>query len=331
MKHITDNIIQNVKSSLKNVEKIVIITHFNPDGDAVGSSLALYHYLIKHQYKVSIIIPNRAPRFLKWLPGNEKIYIFEDTFDESKALINESDLTFFLDFNVINRTQGMENYLKALSTKKILIDHHPEPENFADIIISSTDVSSTSELLYEFIISLGNENDINKDIAECLYTGIMTDTGSFSYNSSLSQTYYIVSKLIEKGIDKDKIYWKVYDNYSVDRIRLLGYCLNKKLKVLPEYATAYISITRKELDVFNYETGDSEGFVNYPLSIKGIVFSVIFIEHDEHVKISFRSKGAFYANRFARNHFNGGGHQNAAGGNSEASLEETLQNFENKF
>ncbi|MGM0496484.1 MAG: DHH family phosphoesterase [Bacteroidota bacterium] len=331
MKHIEDSIIQQVKKSIENIKKIVVITHFNPDGDAIGSSLALYHYLVKQQYDVSVIIPNRTPHFLHWLPGNEQIRIYDDAPDESKTLIKEAELIFFLDFNVIDRTQGMENFLKSLSTQKILIDHHPEPENFADITISSTEVSSTSELLYEFLISLGNECDMNKDIAECLYTGIMTDTGSFSYNSSSPDTYYIVSKLIEQGIDKDKIYWQVYDNYSVHRMRLLGYCLNQKLKVFPEYATAYISITKNELDQFNYEQGDSEGFVNYPLSIKGIVFSVIFIEHEEHIKISFRSKGEFYANYFARNHFNGGGHRNAAGGYSETSLEETLKKFEQEL
>lgn len=225
----------------------------------------------------------------------------------------------------------MENFLNNLSTTKILIDHHPDPENFADVIISSTDVSSTSELLYKFLTSLKEASHINKDIAECLYTGIMTDTGSFSYNSSSPDTYYIVSKLIEEGIDKDKIYWKVYDNYSIDRMRLLGYCLNQKLKVFPEYAAAYISITKAELEKYNYEPGDSEGFVNYPLSIKGIVFSVIFIEHEEHIKISFRSKGKFYANHFAMKHFNGGGHRNAAGGYSEKSLNETLRIFEQKI
>lgn len=331
VKHIENSIIEQVNKTLKNINKIAIITHYNPDGDAIGSSLALYHYLVKKQYEVSVIIPNRMPQFLQWLPGNEKIHVFDSAPAESKTLINEAELIFFLDFNVLNRTQGMEKYLKSLSSKKILIDHHPEPENFADIIISSTDVSSTSELLYGFLTSLEAGADINKDIAKCLYTGIMTDTGSFSYNSSSPDTYYIVSKLIEQGIDKDKIYWQVYDNYSIDRMRLLGYCLNQKLKIFPEYAAAYISVTKRELEKFNYEPGDSEGFVNYPLSIKGIVFSVIFIEHEEHIKISFRSKGEFYANRFAKNHFNGGGHRNAAGGYSESTLKATLERFEKEL
>ena len=331
MKHIESSTIQQTENILKNIKKITIITHFNPDGDAIGSSLALYHYLAGKNFDVSVIIPNRAPQFLHWLPGSNDINVFEDTPDLSKSLINDSELIFFLDFNVINRTKEMEKFLKNLPTRKILIDHHPDPENFADIIISSTEVSSTSELLYEFLTSFKVGSEINVDIAECLYTGVMTDTGSFSYNSSSPDTYFIVSKLIEQGIDKDKIFWKVYDNYSIDRMRLLGYCLNQKLKVFPEYAAAYISITRAELDKYNYEPGDSKGFVNYPLSIKGIVFSVIFIEHEEHIKISFRSKGEFYANHFAMKHFNGGGHRNAAGGYSEDSLNETLEKFEKKI
>jgi phosphoesterase RecJ-like protein len=328
LRHIDNNTLKLGKKFLKNIKNIVIITHFNPDGDAIGSSLGLYHYLNNENYNVSVLIPNSSPQFLHWLPGNDKILVFDDKPDKCKSLINEAELIVYLDFNVLDRTQGMEKFLNTLKTNKILIDHHPDPENFADVIISTTNVSSTSELLYNFLVAIGGEEKIDKAISECLYTGIMTDTGSFSYNSSSPDTYFIVSRLIENGIDKDKIYWNVYDNYSADRMRLLGYCLNQKMKVLPEYATAYISISKDELERFNYQSGDSEGFVNYPLSIKNIVFSVIFIEHESHIKISFRSKGDFYANRFATENFNGGGHRNAAGGYSESSLEETLEAFE---
>lgn len=328
LRHIEKNTIEQAKKFFKNIKNIAIITHFNPDGDAIGSSLGLYHYLKNEDYNVSVVIPNSSPKFLHWLPGDDKIQVFEDNQDRCKALINDAELIVYLDFNVLDRIQGMEKFLRSLTTNKLLIDHHPEPERFANIIISTVNVSSTSELLYEFLVSLGGEDKIDKSISECLYTGIMTDTGSFSYNSSSPDTYYIVSRLIEKGIDKDKIYWNVYDNYSVDRMRLLGYCLSQKMKVLPEYATAYISITNDELKRFNYQSGDSEGFVNYPLSIKGIIFSVIFIEHESHIKISFRSKGKFYVNRFSAKHFNGGGHRNAAGGYSENSLKKTLEAFE---
>jgi phosphoesterase RecJ-like protein len=328
VKNIKENTIHQVKKHLHEAENVLIITHYNPDGDAIGSSLALYHFLKKTGYHPTVITPNQYPVFLKWLPDNDQILIYDEKKKAASDKIRQADLIFFLDFNAPDRVQSMESLLKESEAMKVLIDHHPNPDSFADVIISTTQVSSTSELLYEFISKLDGEDIIDHDMSECLYTGIMTDTGSFSYNSSLADTYYIVSKLIENGIDKDKIYWKVYDNYSVDRMRLLGYCLNDKLKVFPKYGAAYISISADELKKFNYKPGDSEGFVNYPLSIQGVVFSVIFIEREDHVKISFRSKGMFYANKFAEKHFNGGGHRNAAGGYSEASLKETLDKFE---
>ncbi|HKL37549.1 MAG TPA: bifunctional oligoribonuclease/PAP phosphatase NrnA [Bacteroidales bacterium] len=328
MKRIDNQSILEIQQRLANVQQILIVTHYNPDGDAIGSSLGMYHYLSSAGYNADVVVPNSYPAFLHWMPGNEQVIVACDRMETVLNKIRSAELIIFLDFNVLNRVQELEQALREASVPKILIDHHPNPEPFADVIVSSTHVSSTSELLYEILTGLNGEKAIDPAIAECLYAGIMTDTGSFSYNSSLPETYYVVSKLIEKGIDKDKIYWKVYDNYSVDRMRLLGYCLNTKLKVLPEYGAAYISITREELRQFNYKRGDSEGFVNYPLSISGVMFSVIFIEQKDHVKISFRSKGDFQANRFADNHFNGGGHKNAAGGYSELSMDETLKKFE---
>jgi len=328
VKRIEARAIKDIQNQLANVQQVLIVTHYNPDGDAIGSSLGLYHYLISTGYRADLVVPNSYPGFLHWMPGNEQIIIAEEDRDTVLKKIREAGLIIFLDFNVLNRLQDLEEPFRQSTAPKILIDHHPDPESFADITISTTQVSSTSELLYELLVCMDGEEAVNVNMAECLYAGIMTDTGSFSYNSSLADTYYVVSRLIEKGIDKDKIYWRVYDNYSVDRMRLLGYCLNNKLKVLPEYGAAYISINRRELNTFNYQPGDSEGFVNYPLSISGVMFSVIFIEQDDHVKISFRSKGDFYANRFAAKHFNGGGHKNAAGGYSELSLEDTLNKFE---
>lgn len=327
METITQKQIDRVRDYLEQSNNILIVTHYNPDGDAIGSSLALYIYLKNEGYNVDVVVPNEYPKFLHWLPFNERIIIYED----DKALVDnklkKANLLFFLDFNVLERIQGLETHIQQNNVPKILIDHHPNPENSFDLTISDTRVSSTAELLYEFLYKLSGESSIDFKIAECLYTGIMTDTGSFSYNSSLPATYYVVSRLLETGIDKDKIYWNVYDNYSVDRMRLLGYCLNKKMNVFEKYAAAYISITSDELELFNYNIGDSEGFVNYPLSIKGIVFSVIFIEQKDHIKISFRSKGNFPVNKFAENHFNGGGHINAAGGFSEKSMKETLEQF----
>jgi len=219
VKNIDNRIIQEVRKILNGIKNVVIVTHFNPDGDAIGSSLGLYHFLKKEGYHPSIVIPNSAPQFLHWLPGFNDIHLFEEHPDKSKALIDKAELVVFLDFNVLDRTQGMQEYLRSVNTKKILIDHHPEPEDFADVIVSTTEVSSTSELLFQVLTGLGEGEQIDAVISECLYTGIMTDTGSFSYNSSSPDTYYIVSRLIENGIDKDKIYWKEYDNYSVDRMR----------------------------------------------------------------------------------------------------------------
>ncbi|MFP4620675.1 MAG: DHH family phosphoesterase [Bacteroidales bacterium] len=329
MKKINRSSIVAIQKYLANVQEVLIVTHFNPDGDAIGSSLALFHYLSSSNYRVNVLVPNEYPGFLHWLPGNDQILIDENNHELALDKISGAELIVFLDFNVLNRTQQLEKVFKNTPTPKILVDHHPNPENFADITISTTEVSSTSELLYELLIILGGEHAIDKTIASCLYTGIMTDTGSFSYNSSLPDTYYVVYKLIEKGIDKDNIYWKVYDKYSPDRMRLLGYCLYQKLRVFPDFGAAYISISLDELNQFNYKSGDSEGFVNYPLSIQGIMFSVIFIERKNHIKVSFRSKGDFQANAFAANHFNGGGHKNAAGGYSELPMDETLDKFEN--
>jgi len=320
--------IEKAATLLNGSRNVLIITHYNPDGDAIGSSLGLYHFLKLIGKEPKVIVPNNYPQFLQWMPGNKEIIIAGEDKEQAEKIIQSAEAIVFLDFNVLDRTQGLEEEIINRDVPKLLIDHHPNPGNFADVIISNTKVSSTSELLFEFIARYKGEEIINRDISECLYTGIMTDTGSFSYNSSNPDTYYVVSKLINKGIDKTRIYWMVYDNYSVERMRLLGYCLNKKMKVFKEYRTAYISIKESELKKFNYQTGDTEGFVNYPLSIKNIIFSVIFIERKDHIKISFRSKGEFYANRFAINHFNGGGHKNAAGGYSESNLDETLQKFE---
>ncbi|HSH50883.1 MAG TPA: bifunctional oligoribonuclease/PAP phosphatase NrnA, partial [Bacteroidales bacterium] len=262
-----------------------------------------------------------------WLPGNDKVLVYKRQSGTVLNAMAKADVIFALDFNDASRINDLEKYLINAPAKKVLIDHHPEPGNFADIVISDVTYSSTAELVYHVLESLGDGHLIDKTIAKCLYTGIMTDTGSFNYNSSQPYTYYVVSKLIGSGINKDQIYWNIYDNFSADRMRLLGYCLHKKMEVFSEYHSALISITKEELKKFNFAPGDSEGFVNFPLSIKGIRFSAIFIENDKQVKISFRSKGTFPANKFAEKHFNGGGHKNASGGNSNETLEKTLQKF----
>ncbi len=322
--------ILNLNNSIAGGNNITVITHHNPDGDAIGSALALYLYLLKKTNKqatVNVVIPNKLPGFLDWLPGIETVITGEKENQNASNIIAMADIIFCLDFNTPRRTGILEKALLNAEAEKILIDHHPSPNCDSKITLSNTFYSSTSELVYDVIKNSGDLNLIDKDIATCLFTGIMTDTGCFSFNSSSANTYSIISNLLGYGINKDLIYNKVYNNFSVDRMHLLGYCLNEKLNVLPEYQTAYISISKKEQDRFNYVPGDTEGFVNFPLSIKEIMFSVLFIEFEKYVKISLRSSGEFSANKFSKEVFNGGGHFNAAGAESKLSLQDTIDQF----
>lgn len=328
MKAIDKKKISELKQLIDQSVSPLIITHYNPDGDAIGSMLAMYHYLVKKGKSPVMVSPNDYPEFLHWMAGNDKVTVYKRNTGTVINALNKADLIIAVDFNDPERTEGLEKYINEATGKKVMIDHHPNPKDFADIVISDTDYSSTAEMVYHVIESLGDEELIDKDCAECIYCGIMTDTGSFNFNSSKPYTYHVVSKLLMLGINKDRIYWNVYDNFSVDRMRLLGYCLFNKMVVLPEYRTAFISLTKKDIQEFKFSPGDTEGFVNYPLSIKGIRFTAIFIEHDKFVKISFRSKGNFGANKFAEENFNGGGHLNASGGNSYLSLEETVKKFQ---
>jgi phosphoesterase RecJ-like protein len=325
---IPDNIIEDLKSKLLTVKNIVITTHANPDGDAIGSSLGLYHCLKNKGFNVDVVTPNGYPEFLQWMDDNDKVVKFSDNKKEAKLLIDKADIIFCLDFNSLDRTGDLEDTLKFALASKVLIDHHPMPEDFAEITISDTSVSSTAELVYNVIEKLSFETYVDKSSAEALYAGIMTDTGCFSYNSSNPNTFRVVSELLRIGIDKDKVYGKVFYNFSAERMRLMGYSLNDKMVVIPELKTAYIAITEAELEKYNFQPGDTEGLVNLPLSIKGIVFSAIFIEKPDQVKISFRSKGSFDTNIFARENFNGGGHVNASGGNSKLSFTDAINKFE---
>ena len=304
-----------------------MLTHKNPDGDAIGSMLGLYHYLRNNKYEVTAMTPDEYPEFLQWMPGSSEIIRFSKDKKQGIKAIKEADIIFNLDFNTSDRLGGMEAYVLSSTSIKILIDHHPSPSAFSDYIISETTASSAAELIFLFIKALDGKSHWTKQIAECLFTGIMTDTGCFSYNSSAGDTYRIVAELLDTGINKDDIFSKVYNNFSDNRMRLLGYVLDKKMVVNRDYKTAYISLTQKELKEYKFTFGDSEGFVNYPLSIKGIIFSALFIEKDKFIKISFRSKGNFPANIFSEKYFNGGGHLNAAGGESYESLSATISKF----
>ncbi len=316
------------KSLIQKSNHIVIVTHYSPDGDAMGSSLALYNYLIKLEKSVTVITPNEYPDFLHWLPGNKKVVIYSQNQKKAASLIAKSDLIFTLDFNNFSRLEGLGDVLKTSLAKKVIIDHHQQPDTYATLYYHDVKACSTCELVYEFICGLGGKKLIDKDIASCIYTGIMTDTGSFRFDSVTPTTHSILANLLATGITPSTIHSAIYDTYSESRVKLLGYCLTEKMVVLPEYHTAYISLSEKELQKFDYKKGDTEGIVNYPFSIKGITFCAFFSEGEGKIKISFRSKGKFDVNQFSRNHFNGGGHINAAGGRGNNNdLKKTIEEF----
>ena len=323
------NNISELFALIDSSKKIIVTTHTNPDGDAIGSSLALFHYFNGIGKDVSLIVPNKYPGFISWLPGNEHIIVFEDDRKRGKAAFAEAELVFCLDYNAIHRSGSLQELLKATEAPKVMIDHHPEPEVEAfEFINSTTQTSSTAELIYNFIIEASEKTSVTKDIATCLYVGIMTDTGSFSFACNRPDTFQVTARLLETGIDAEWIHRKVYDTFSEDRLRLLGFSLSEKLVVRPEYATAYISLSKKDLARFNYRVGDTEGIVNYALSIKGIVMAVLLTERKGKIRLSFRSKGAFSVNEIAKTHFHGGGHRNAAGGDSFDSFESTIARLE---
>ncbi len=314
------------KNSIKN---IVIVSHRNPDGDAFGSSLALYHYLKQKKHQVTVISPNDCPNFLKWMPGQKDIILFEQNIEKATELLQKAEIVFTLDFNAFHRTgEKMEIALKQIKPLFIMIDHHQSPADYAKYTFSNTKKSSTSEMVYDFIEYLGDKDIVDKNMASCMYTGIMTDTGSFRFPSTTSRTHLIVADLLKKGADNARIYNSVMDVNSYSRMQLLGRAL-ENMKVIPELKTAYITLSQKELNKHKFQKGDTEGFVNYALSLKNIIFAVIFIEDKtQHIiKMSFRSKGTFSVNEFARMHFNGGGHTNAAGGRSNDNLEKTVELF----
>ena len=317
-----------VKKLLDGQKNIVIIGHKNPDGDAVGSCLALSFFLKKLGHNPTVILPNDFPNFLKWLPGTETILIYEKNIDHCRTLISNTDLIFTLDFNSLTRVGIMENQLVKSTAKFIMIDHHQQPSDYAVATYSDTAMSSTCEMIYVFMESLGGLHYLDRKIATNLYTGIMTDTGSFRFPSTSASTHRKIANLIEAGAENTTIHQNIYDTNSPDKMKLLGIALNN-LVILPEYHTAYISLTQKDLDDNKFRKGDTEGFVNYALSINNIVFAVIFIENRQEniIKMSLRSKGDFSVNDFARTHYHGGGHLNAAGGRSSSPLNTTISEF----
>ena len=321
--------IQAIQLLLATPKKIAIIPHRNPDGDAMGSTLGLYHFLLKNNHQPFVVSPNEFPDFLAWLPGSETVKIFEKDKLNCTKILEEAELIFTLDFNALHRVGEMENVLKTLKSAFIMIDHHEKPDDYATYIYSDIAFGSTCEMVYHFISFLGKKSEIDKTIGTCLYTGILTDSGSFRFPKTTGTTHRIIADLIDLGVENTIIPTLLFDNNSYTSLQLLGRAL-QNMKVLTKQKTAYITLSQDELDAFDYKKGDTEGIVNYGLSIKGIDFAAIFIENvaEKIIKISFRSQGDFDVNQFAREHFNGGGHINAAGGKSNLSLEATVAKFE---
>tara|TARA_B100001996_G_scaffold373866_1_gene351796 strand:+ start:700 stop:1590 length:891 start_codon:yes stop_codon:yes gene_type:complete len=283
--------------------------------------------LIKQKHKVYVIVPNDYPDFLTWMKGNANVIVYNKEKNKANKLILNSDLIFCLDFNSLERIFDLGEIINLSSSKKILIDHHPNPTKFYDYSLHSSKAAATCELIYDFINLMGPMKDLDKPIAECLYAGIMTDTGSFKFSSTSSKVHRIVADLIDKGADVNKIHRLIYDNNTINKLKLLGFSISKRLNFMEEYNTAYFVLNRNDLKRFRYKKGDTEGLVNYALSIKNVNLASIIIEDKDFIKFSFRSIGKFSVNDFAKKHFNGGGHKNAAGGRLDENLDVALSKF----
>lgn len=320
--------IDKLRGLLEQATRVVLTTHARPDGDAIGSSLAMYHFLTGLGLEVTPISPDEVPGYLKFLPGSEHLLDATEHPGEAADALREADIIFCLDYSAINRVDGLAAPLMAAHAPRVLVDHHLGPEDFFQLRFHDTVSSSTCELVYLIIEDMGEENRIDTDTAECIYTGLVTDTGSFRHSNTSSRVHRIASALIGKGVQVERVGQHVFDSFTEKRLRFLGYCLSNKLTVLPQYRTAYITITQEEIERFELKTGDREGLVNYTLALEGFVFGAMITDRGDRVKLSFRSKGQFPARAFAQK-FDGGGHLNAAGGASSLSLEETEKRFLN--
>lgn len=320
--------VQQVRELIENSSQILITTHLSPDGDALGASLGLYHFLKLKKKDVKLMVPNSFPYFLKWMAGSGDILVYENNPKAAQVIFDHADLIFSLDYNIPKRIGNMASLLEKSAARKVLVDHHLFPGDNYDVVISYPGISSTSELIFRLLYQADRYEEIDKTVAECIYCGMMTDTGGFTFNSNNPEIYLIISLLLRKGIDKDRIYSLVYNNLTEDRFRLLGFTLSQRMKVYPELHTALIWLSLEDRKQFSYNKGDTEGFVNYPLSIKDIIFSAFIREDEEMVKLSFRSQGSFPTNEFAAQFFHGGGHLNASGGEHYGTLDEAVSRFE---
>jgi len=329
MTTIDQKAVDRAKQLIDGAKRIAITIHLSPDGDAMGSAHALKHLLYRlGKTDITIIAPNEFPHFLNWLPEAENVLLYDKQKAEAEKAFNDADLIICADYNEPKRIGNMGEALLASKAKKIMIDHHVGPSDFADVTLSYPQMPSCCELIYHVICGMGYKNLIDKTIATCIYTGMMTDTVNFSVNFEDPDTYLILADLLHLGINRNEIYSNVYNQYSANRERLVGYCLYKKMTIYPEYRTALIALTGKELYPFNFQSGDAEGIVNIPLQIADVDMSVFMREDKDKIKISFRSKGDLATNKFAKIYFNGGGHKNAAGGESHTTIPDTIKHFE---
>lgn len=321
-----------IKEEFSASKRIMLTTHKSPDGDAIGSSLALYQYLKEMGHEVYVSVPDPAPAFLHWLPHFDELITYQKDKDYFKEVLNECDILIALDYNHFARTGSeLGKLLSDSNALKILIDHHQEPDDFMKYKVWDVEASSTAQLVYDLIVGLSSEKSITKSIGECLYTGIMTDTGSFRFATCSSHTMRIVAHLLDCGVDGNNIHHLVYDQNSKDRLHLMGYAL-KKMVMIDDFHTAYISLSKEELDNFNYKAGDTEGLVNKILSVKGVKVAALITEKEGNIRFSFRSSAEFSVNAFARKHFSGGGHYHAAGGNiSNDNIKEACSLFESSI
>ncbi|SHO61813.1 DHH family phosphoesterase [Algoriphagus zhangzhouensis] len=322
--------IATFKKELSSPKKIFITTHVKPDADALGSSLGLANYLIKKGHEVTVVTPTDYPSFLNWMEGNDSVLDFsrEDQQKKATAALNEADVIFCLDFSGLSRVNELGEMIRKSDAYIVNIDHHQDPEDFADFRYWSTEAAATCELIYELIVKLGDKDLIDKDIAECLYAGIMTDTGGFRHPNTTKNVHLVVAELIELGANPSQIANWIYDSNSVNRLKFIGFAISRRLVVLEDLHTAYFAISKKDLKKYQSRTGDTEGLVNYALSLDGIKLAALFSEREDGIKISFRSSSEVAVNKFAASYFNGGGHKNAAGGKSEQTLKDTIERFE---
>ena len=318
-----ENITQ-LKSLLAVPKDIVITSHRNPDGDAIGSSLATYLYLNKLGHTVHVIFPSEYPDFVAWMPDAEKITIYDIEPDRSEELVKRADIVFCLDYNSLDRIDKLGEIIASLTdVKLVMIDHHLFPDIQADFQISDTSASSTCELIYDFIEQMEDLSKMDVDIAECIYTGIITDTGSFKYSTS-PKLFKTASKLLEVGVDDNKIQDIIFNSQDEKYLRLLGHCLINRMEIIPEFQTGIIWLNRKDYEQFDIQRGDTEGIVNYLLKLKGVKIAAFITEQPTIVKLSLRSKGDISVQEIAQKHFKGGGHKNASGGSSYSTLNGTI-------